>query len=105
MAVIRVNGLESFRLRDDQFIQSIEICLCTGDDDVGIRAVSAENAGMWDLLLCIHRWSIVVLWLNTNRDFAKRVNTFRDRMNVKLKQSVLRFDNGIDGFIRGIHRT
>src|SRR5688572_27506232 len=105
MAVIGVNRLESFRLGDDQFIQSIEICLCTSDDDVGICAVSAKNAGMGNLLLCIHGGSVIVLRLNTNRDFSKGVNPLRDRMNVKLKQCVLCLDNGVNGFIGSIHRA
>jgi hypothetical protein len=93
-----------FRLRDDEFIDRIDIRLRAGDDDVGIRAVTAIDARIMRLrfarpLRCDRSR------LECGQSLAERVNAFGDGVNVELKQFAWHIDNRVDGFVGRIHWT
>src|SRR5688500_2728357 len=81
---IVLNFFHSFGLRDDEFVQGIDIGFRAGNDDIGIRAVAAINARVLHHALRIH-WGVTVRALNADSDFAERIDTSSNRVHIELK--------------------
>src|SRR5687767_4338486 len=81
---IVLNFFHSFGLRDDEFVQGIDIGFRAGNDDIGIRAVAAINARVLHLALSIHG-GVTVRALNADSDFAERIDTSSNCVHIELK--------------------
>src|SRR5690606_27820099 len=80
MIVIGMHRFKAFGLRDDQFIQGVQIGLGAGNNDVGVRAMPTKDTRVGNLALGIHRLQSV-LSLDAHRDLTHGVDPFRDRMD------------------------
>src|SRR4030066_1138295 len=93
-----------FGLCDDEFVESFNVSLGAGVNDIGIRTVSSIDTSIFNFFLRAHRM-MTISGLYAHDYFAESINAFGDRMNVELEQRVGYIDNSINRFVGGITRT